>query len=149
MFSSMLVVCFFRDLRKYLRLCARLEQVQLKRQNRKEKIAEYIRTHVTCIELCVTSWQSWKSKCKRVSYRKSWVYMAYPCHVIGSKHTVYFARDKINGADVVGSINHVTLLTNRFSKLISLPTSTIFVLRTSESVFYFFEFSCIAAILKI
>ena len=29
--------------------------------------------------------------------------------------------------DVVKSINHVTSLTNRFSKLIILPTSTIFV----------------------
>ena len=88
----------------------------------KKKVAEYIRTYVACIELCVSSWQSqtvsrsqngrewgrerecclWKSKCKRVrerervlslevkmeervSYCKSWVYMANPCHVIGSK----------------------------------------------------------------
>ena len=33
----MLVVCLFRDLTKCLKLCARLEQVQPKRQNRKEK----------------------------------------------------------------------------------------------------------------
>ena len=43
--------------------------------------------------------------------------MANPCHVIGSKHTVYFARDEINGADVVGSINNVIFLTNRFSNI--------------------------------
>ena len=69
--------------------------------------------------------------------------------MVGSKHTVDFAWDKIEGVDIVGSINHVTFLTNRFSKLISLPMSTIFVSGTSESVFYFLEFSCITAILKI
>ena len=37
MFSPMLAVCLFRDLTKCLRLCARREQVQPKRQNRKEK----------------------------------------------------------------------------------------------------------------
>ena len=72
-----------------------------------------------------------------------------PCHVVGSKHTVYFVQDKIKGADVVGSRNHVTSLTNKFPKLISLPTSTIFVSGTSKSVFYFLEFSCTTAILKI
>ena len=91
----------------------------------------------------------WKSKCKRISYWKSRVYMANPCHVIVSKHTVYFAWDKIKGADVVRSINHETFLTNRFSKLISLLTSTIFVSVISESVSYFLEYSCITAILKI
>ena len=35
--------------------------------------------------------------------------------------------DRIKGADVVVSTNHVTFLTNRFPGLISLPTSTIFV----------------------
>ena len=69
--------------------------------------------------------------------------------VIGSKHTVYFAQDKIKCADVVGSINHVTFLTNSFSKLISLPKSAIFVSGTRESESYFLEFSCIKAILKI
>ena len=39
-------------------------------------------------------------------------------------------RDKIKVADVVLSTNHVTFLTNRFPRLISLPTSTIFVLGT-------------------
>ena len=68
------------------------------------------------------------------------------CHVVGSKHTVYFVLDKIKGADVVGSINHLTFLTNRFSRLISLPTSTIFVSGTSKSVSYFPDFSCITAI---
>ena len=66
--------------------------------------------------------------------------------MIGSQHTVYFARDKIKGADVVGSVNHVTSLTNRFPKLFSLPTSTIFVSETSDSGSYFLEFSCITGI---
>ena len=66
--------------------------------------------------------------------------------VVGSKHTVYFARDKIKDADVVGSINHVTSLTNRFPKLISLLTSTILVSGASESLSFFLEFSCITVI---
>ena len=41
------------------------------------------------------------------------------------------ARDKIKVTDVVVSTNHVTFLTNRFLRLISLPTSAIFVLGTS------------------
>ena len=41
------------------------------------------------------------------------------------------ARDKIKVADVVMSTNHLTFLANRFPKLISLPTSTIFVSGTS------------------
>ena len=61
------------------------------------------------------------------------------CHVIGSENNVYFSQDKIIGADVVGSINHETSLTNRFLKLISLLTSTIFFSVTSESVSYFLE----------
>ena len=88
----------------------------------------------------------WQSKWKRVSNWKSWVYIVKPCQVIGSKHTVYFVQDKIKGADIVGGINRVTSPTNRFSKIISLPTSIIFVSRTSESVSYFVEFSCITAI---
>ena len=39
--------------------------------------------------------------------------------------------DKIKVADVVVSTNHVTFLTNRFSRLISLLTSDIFVSETS------------------
>ena len=70
--------------------------------------------------------------------------MINPCHVIGSKHPVCFVQDKIKGVDVDGSINPVTFLTNRFSRLISLPMSTIFVLGTSEFVSYFLEFSCIS-----
>ena len=66
-----------------------------------------------------------ESKCKRVSYWKSRVYIVKPCHVISFKHTIYFVRDEIKGADIVGSIYHMTSLTNRFLKLISLPTSTI------------------------
>ena len=41
------------------------------------------------------------------------------------------ARDKIKVADVVVSTNHVTFLTNRFPRLISLLTSAIFVSGTS------------------
>ena len=88
----------------------------------------------------------WASKCKKANYWKSRVYIVNHCHVIVSKHTLYFARDKIKGADVVGSINHVTSLTNRFSKLISLPASTIFVSESSKSVSYFLEFSFITVI---
>ena len=54
MFSPMLVVCTFRDLTKCLRPGTRLEQILPK----KKKVIEYIQTHVMCIELCVTSWQS-------------------------------------------------------------------------------------------
>ena len=36
-------------------------------------------------------------------------------------------RDKIKFADVVVRTNHVTFLTNRFPRLISLSTSAIFV----------------------
>ena len=41
------------------------------------------------------------------------------------------ARDKIKVADVVVSTNYVTFLTNRFPRLISLPTFAIFVSGTS------------------
>ena len=37
------------------------------------------------------------------------------------------ARDKIKVADVIVNTNYVTFLTNRFPRLISLSTSTIFV----------------------
>ena len=149
----MLVVCLFWDLTKCLRPCIRLEQVQPKRQNRKGKGLR-VYTYPCSMYWAVCHWLAkpiclWKSKCKRMCYWKSTVYIVNPCHLIGSKHTVYFARDKIKGADVVGSINHVTLLTNRFLKLISLPTSNIFVSGTNESVSYFLEFSCITSILKI
>ena len=42
------------------------------------------------------------------------------------------ARDKIKVANVVVSTNPVTFLINRFPRLISLPTSAIFVLGTSS-----------------
>ena len=41
------------------------------------------------------------------------------------------ACDKIRVADIVVSTNHVIFQTNRFLRLISLPTSTIFVSGTS------------------
>ena len=40
-------------------------------------------------------------------------------------------RDKIKGADVVVRSNHVIFLTNRFSRLISLPMPTVFASETS------------------
>ena len=40
------------------------------------------------------------------------------------------AQDKIKGVDIVVSTNHVTFLTNRLPRLISLPTSTIFISET-------------------
>ena len=55
---------------------------------------------------------SWKTK----------VYIGNPCHAVAPN-----ARDKIKVADVVVSTNHVSFLTNRLPRLISLPTSTIFV----------------------
>ena len=41
------------------------------------------------------------------------------------------ARDKIKVADVVVSTNHMIFLANWFPRLISLPTSTIFISGTS------------------
>ena len=41
------------------------------------------------------------------------------------------ARDEVKVADVVVSTNHVTFLTNKFLRLISLPTYAIFVSGTS------------------
>ena len=41
------------------------------------------------------------------------------------------ARDKIKVSDIVVSTSHMTFLTHRFSSLISLPTTTIFVSGTS------------------
>ena len=41
------------------------------------------------------------------------------------------SQDKIKVTDVVVSTKHMTFLTNRLVRLISLPTSTIFVLQTS------------------
>ena len=40
-------------------------------------------------------------------------------------------RDEIKVADVVVSTNHVIFLTNRLPRLISLPTSAIFISGTS------------------
>ena len=113
----------------------------------KKKVEEYIRTHIACIELCVTSWQSQAvSGSQNV---REWVIVSreyiWLILIMWSAPNV---RDKIKGADVVVSTNHLIFLTNRFSKLISLPTST-FVSRTSESVCYFPELSRTTAIPKI
>ena len=89
------------------------------------------------LELRVTSREL---ECKRVSYRKSRVYKVKPYQLLGCKRTIYFARNKIKGTDIVRSTNNVTSLTNRFPKLISLPTSTVFVSGKSESGFYFLDF---------
>ena len=78
----------------------------------------------------------WKSKCKRervcvlslevkmdrMSSWKTRAYVGNPCHAVGSK-----CAGQNQSADVVVSTNHVTFLTNRFPRLISLPTSAIFV----------------------
>ena len=103
-----------------------------------KKVAEYILTHVVCIVLCVTIWQSQavsgsQNVRQRVTASRECIWLTL---VMRSAPN---ARDKIKGADVVVSINHVTFL-------IGLPTSTIFVSRTSESVSYLLEFSCITAI---
>ena len=105
----------------------------------KKKVAEYIRTHVACIELCVTSWQSQgvsgsPNVRQWITASREYIWLTL---VMRSAPNV---RDKVKGADVVLSTNHVIFLTNRFSKQISLPTSTIFVSGTCESVFYFLEF---------
>ena len=120
------------------------------KQNMRRKKSHTVHMAIVCFWSCVSlagirnvrenESCLWKLKCKRASYWKFRVYIVKPCHVIGSKNTVYFAQDKIKGADVVGSINLVTFLTNRFPKLISLPTSTIFVSGTSESGSYFRNF---------
>ena len=57
----------------------------------------------------------WKSKCKRMCYWKSRVYIASPCHVVGSEHTIYFARDKIKGVDVVNYHRIQVLNYNKYS----------------------------------
>ena len=145
------VGCLFQDLMKCLRLCTRLEHVQPKRQKEKEKVAEYIRTHVACIELCVTSWQSQATSgsqnarervlsLEKVTASRDYTWLTF---ILWSSPN---ARDKIHGADVIGSINHVIFLINRFSRLVSLPTSAIFVLGTRESVSHFLEFSRITTI---
>ena len=41
------------------------------------------------------------------------------------------AQDKVKVADLIVSTNHVTFLGNRLPRLISLPTSAIFVSGTS------------------
>ena len=60
--------------------------------------------------------------------------------VLGRRENIYAilvmwsalnVRDKIKGADVVVNTTHVTFVTNRFPRLISLPKSTIFVSGTS------------------
>ena len=106
-------------------------------ERKKKKVAEYIRTHVAWIELCVTSWQS-QSVSGNQNVRE-WVIVSreyiWLILVIWSAPN---ARDKIKVADVVGGTNHVTFLTNSFSRLTSLPMSAIFVSVTSESVSHFF-----------
>ena len=119
-----------------------------KAEHERKKVAEYIRTHVTSIELGVTSWQNQAvsgSQNIRDCVTASHVYIWLTLVMWSAPN----ARDKIKVADVVESINHGIFLTNMFSKLTSLLTSIIFVSGTSESVYCFLEFSCITAILKI
>ena len=114
----------------------------------KKKVAEYICTHVACIEMCVTSWQSQavsgsQNVRERVIVSREYIWLIL---VMWSAPNV---QDKIKGAEVVESINHVTFLANQFLKLIILTMFIIFVSGTSKSISYFLEFSCIPAILKI
>ena len=114
----------------------------------KEKVADYIRTHVACIELCVTSWQS-----QVVSGSQSvreWVIVRrkYICQIL-VMWSAPNARDELKGAVVAESINYVTFLTNRCSRLINIPPFTIFVSGTSESVSYILELPWTTAIIKI
>ena len=61
-------------------------------------------------------------------------YIEVPCHVTGSKHKIYYARDKIKCADTVGDTRHGISLSNRFPKLINLPKpNNFFVSGPSES----------------
>ena len=64
---------------------------------------------------------------------REWVIVSreyiWPIFVLWSAPNVL---DKIKVVDVVGGTIRVIFLTNRFSKLISLSTSTIFVSETSE-----------------
>ena len=69
--------------------------------------------------LCELKW-------KKMSSWKTIVYVSNPCHAVGSKIA---GQNQV--ADVVVSTNHVTFLTNRFTSLISLPMSALFVSRTS------------------
>ena len=57
MSSPMLVVGLFQDLMKFLRPCSRLESVQLKRQNRKEKGSKNIYAPMLRVLSCLTNWQ--------------------------------------------------------------------------------------------
>ena len=102
------------------------------------KRSQCIHTHVTHIELCLTNWQGKAVSGSRNEEKESAVsgnQNVREC-VLGKREymeailVMYSSpnmRDKIKGADVVVSKNHVTFLTNRFSRLISLLTSTIFV----------------------
>ena len=141
--SPMLVVCLgiWRNIWSHARDWNKSNR---KGRTRKKKVTECIRSHVTCTELCLTNRQgqavsgSWNEDRERksavsgsqnvregvtASHKYIWRIL-----LMWSASNV---RDKIKGDDVVMSTNHVTFLTNRFSRLISLPTSTIFVSGTS------------------
>ena len=114
----------------------------------KKKVAEYIYTHVTCIELYITCWQS-QAISESQNVREG---VTASCEYIWLIFVMWLAPnvwDKIKVMDVVRSTNHVIFLINRFSRLISLPMSTIFVLGTSDSGSHFLELPCPMAILKI
>ena len=121
-----------------LRLCARLEQVQPERQNRKEK-SHRVCTHVAWFELCVTLGKA-KLFLEDKIWEKELLEVVSVYNYFLSCDRLQMHRIKSKDADVVESINQVTFLTNRFSKLISLSTSTMFVLGMSESISNFLEF---------
>ena len=133
--SPMLVVYLFRGLTKFLRLCSRLEEKAEQERKRFQNV--YIFVGLTAgsqnvrERICAVSGShngenervcaiSLSKKCKRMSSWKMRVYIGTP-----------IAWDKIKVADVVVSTNHEIFLTYRFPRLISLPTSNIFVSGTS------------------
>ena len=138
----MLVICLFWDLTKLSEAVFEAgTSLTKKAEQERKRLQNVYAPHCTSIELCLTKWQgqavsgSWKwrerecylckSKCERVSSWKTRVNIDNPCQVAPN------ARDQIKGVDIVVSTNHVTFLTNRFPRLISLLTSTIFVSGTS------------------
>ena len=99
--SPMLVVCIFRGLTKFLRLCSRLEIVKPKRQKRKEKgcrmytfswgwllevkfkrerererecvcvLSLWVEMERVCC-LCKSQWREWERECVLSLYVKMW-----------------------------------------------------------------------------
>ena len=116
-FSLTLVVCLYRYV-----MCVRLEHVLLEGRTAKERVADYIHTHVTCLELGFASWESELSKVLSVYIGN---HVTWPA----PKQKICFVRDKIKFTDVVGNTGHVIFLSNMSPKLINLLTSATFFFR--------------------